>query len=249
MTGARPDTWMPVYIGDYLADTMHLSYPEHGAYLLLIFAYWRSGKPLADDDQELSSICRASLKEWKKMRPRISRFFHVEDGTWRHKRIEQELARSQEISNERSKAGAIGAAKRWQTDSKRMATAVANEEQNDANHSHSHNTSSLRSEISDGKSKRGTRLSADWQPGEQDREFAGTLGLDIESTAASFRDYWLAKPSNATKLDWPATWRIWCRRAAERAPSGTGSGGSMANRPGPPSLVAAARRAAARFES
>jgi hypothetical protein len=42
---------------------------------------------------------------------------------------------------------------------------------------------------------------------------------DAKSEAASFIDYWHAKPGKtAIKLDWPATWRVWARNA-HRPPS------------------------------
>jgi DNA-binding Lrp family transcriptional regulator len=68
---------------------------------------------------------------------------------------------------------------------------------------------------------RGCRLPPDWVPSEADAEFATGLGLRPGAIAAQFRDYWHAKTGkDATKLDWSATWRGWCRREAERAPNG-----------------------------
>jgi len=60
-------------------------------------------------------------------------------------------------------------------------------------------------------SRRGTRLPADWQPAAAEIEFAVRHGLDPDAILGAFRDYWTAKTSRATKLDWAATWRNWCR--------------------------------------
>lgn len=81
----RADAWMPLWIGDYLADTMGLSTAQHGAYLLLIMAYWRDGQALPDDDDFLRGITKTERGEWKRMRPVIARFFTVADGCWRHR--------------------------------------------------------------------------------------------------------------------------------------------------------------------
>lgn len=104
--------WMPLYIPDFLADTMHLSAAETGAYLCLIMDYWmHDGLP--DDDRKLAQIARVPIRAWLAMRATIAAFFH--DG-WQHKRIEAELAKMVGTSIRRqeaaSKAGTISAIKR-----------------------------------------------------------------------------------------------------------------------------------------
>lgn len=87
--------FMPLWIADYLADTTRLSTAQHGAYLLLLMSYWREGQPLPDDDEELAIICRAPIKEWKRdLRPKIERFFRIEDGKWHQKRADEELEKA-----------------------------------------------------------------------------------------------------------------------------------------------------------
>jgi len=64
------------------------------------------------------------------------------------------------------------------------------------------------------KQSRGTRLSADWFPNEEELEFCKVhrTDLDPKTTAERFRDYWTAQPgSKGVKLDWTATWRNWVR--------------------------------------
>lgn len=88
----KADDWMPLWIGSYLADTMHLQTVQHGAYFLLLMAYWRDRQPLPDDDDTLRSITKTDRSEWKKMRPVLAKFFKIGEGVWWHKRVEEEIA-------------------------------------------------------------------------------------------------------------------------------------------------------------
>ena len=84
---------MPVYIGDYLADTMHLSTEQHGAYLLLLFHLWRRGI-LHDDDVVLAQITGLDPSAWSNSRAVLAEFFEIHDGLWHHGRVEQERSRT-----------------------------------------------------------------------------------------------------------------------------------------------------------
>lgn len=88
----KPDAWMPLYIGDWDGDTGHLDCEEDGAYGRLVRWYWRNGPP-PDDDQKLSRIIRMPLARWRKIRPAVVPYFRVENGAWRHKRVDEELVR------------------------------------------------------------------------------------------------------------------------------------------------------------
>jgi uncharacterized protein YdaU (DUF1376 family) len=96
--------WMPLYVGDYLGDTGHLTTAQHGAYLLLMMHYWRKGE-LPDDDRQLSKITKLPLKTWCEYRPILQDFFH--EG-WKHKRIDAELAKMLRVSQKRAIAGQKG---------------------------------------------------------------------------------------------------------------------------------------------
>jgi uncharacterized protein YdaU (DUF1376 family) len=96
--------WMPLYVGDYLGDTGHLTTTQHGAYLLLMMHYWRKGE-LPDDDRQLSKITKLPLKTWCDYRPTLQDFFY--EG-WKHKRIDAELAKMVRVSEKRAIAGQKG---------------------------------------------------------------------------------------------------------------------------------------------
>ena len=96
--------WMPLYVGDYLGDTGHLTTTQHGAYLLLMMHYWRKGE-LPGDDRQLCKIAKLPLKTWNEYRATLQDFFH--DG-WKHKRIDAELERMMRVSAKRAIAGQKG---------------------------------------------------------------------------------------------------------------------------------------------
>lgn len=95
---------MPLYVGDYLGDTGHLTTTQHGAYLLLMMHYWRKGE-LPDDDKQLSKITKLPLKTWCEYRPTLQDFFQQ---GWKHKRIDAELAKMMRVSEQRAIAGQKG---------------------------------------------------------------------------------------------------------------------------------------------
>jgi uncharacterized protein YdaU (DUF1376 family) len=97
--------WMPLYVGDYLAKTSHLTTIQHGAYLLLIMHYWANGG-LPTTDLELMAIARMSPDQWACNCYAIAKFF---DSKWRHSRIDEELIKSRNIREKRSLAGLKGA--------------------------------------------------------------------------------------------------------------------------------------------
>lgn len=97
-----------IHWGDYLRDTMHLTTEEHGAYLLLIAAYWTRGKALEDDDRQLASITRMTLKKWKMVRPKISQFFEISEGHFYHFRIEKDLIKARQMVEVAQKNGSSG---------------------------------------------------------------------------------------------------------------------------------------------
>lgn len=108
--------YMQFYVADYLADTMHLSTEEHGAYLLLIFNYWQTGKPLPKN--RLAGIARLSNDRWTGVERSLNEFFIDDGNTWIHQRIERDLLTVKGAQSQRSEAGKISAQKRAQKKAK-----------------------------------------------------------------------------------------------------------------------------------
>lgn len=140
----KADTWMPLYVGEYLADTTNLNTEQHGAYCLMLMAAWKRGGVLPNDDGQLAAITKLSVGRWKTHKDLLSAFFTPSDMGLVHKRVTQERLKAQAISDKKSKSGSKGAANRWENDGKdggemhgngmadAMANGMANASQTDA---------------------------------------------------------------------------------------------------------------------
>src|SRR4051812_27018451 len=100
--------YMPLFVSDYLSHTAHLSAAEHGAYMLLIMNYWQREKPLPADPRKLARIARMSDAEWTEASDSLSEFFQEVDGSWVHKRVEEEIAKAADKIGKAKANGKLG---------------------------------------------------------------------------------------------------------------------------------------------
>ena len=84
------------YPGDYSRDTRHCSLAEHGAFLLLLSAYYATEKPLPADYVALYRICSAMTPdEQAAVRTVADAFFpQADDGLRHNKRADEEIPKA-----------------------------------------------------------------------------------------------------------------------------------------------------------
>lgn len=204
--------YFPFHLGDYSAHTGHLDLLEDLAYRRCLDAYYLREGPLPKDASEVARIIRMR-DHAATVRDVLNEFFQLGEDGWRHARCDQEIEKMQDKQ------------------AKARASAQASVNARKANAERSLNVRSTNVELPTptptptpvfeappvGKAK-AKRLSPDWQLPKPWGEWAldamtwdaATVRLEAEK----FKDYWTAKSGkDATKLDWEATWRNWCRSA------------------------------------
>ena len=92
------------YIGDYARDTGHLSMLEHGAYTLLLDAFYGTKRPLPGNKLALYRLVRANTKRERDATDSVlAQFWTLQDGNWLNRRALSEIdkATSQAETNQR----------------------------------------------------------------------------------------------------------------------------------------------------
>lgn len=97
------------FIGDYQRDTGHLSLTEHGAYRLLLDAYYATEKPLPADERRLFRLLSATdPEEHQAIRTVLADFWAETANGWVNARAEAEIAKAEERAERARENGRKG---------------------------------------------------------------------------------------------------------------------------------------------
>lgn len=212
------------HIGDYDANTAHLSWLEDMAYTRLLRLYYRKESQIPADIAQACRLVRATSKDERKaVETVLHEYFELREDGWHQCRCDEEIAKYQSKCERNREVGKKGGRPRkteTQTEPTENPDGFQNKTQTEPTENPPQtpdpNTSpSLRS-----GEGRASRLPLDWTLPDPWREWAFQERPDLDPalTAAKFADYWHAKAGQAgRKLDWLATWRNWVRE--EKAPT------------------------------
>lgn len=203
-----------------MAGMIGMSLQERGAYnTILDLLYSRDGN-VPNDDQYLQAAMGCHGNEWRAVKKKLldrGKIWVTPDDKLMAKRVETALKEAGNFSEtQRNRVG-----KRWDKYKN-----INNNNDHSIPKAGNTNTTTTTTTIKDSPTespKSGSRLARYWTPSADDRAFAQSLGLRADAVAANFTDYWTSQPgAKGRKLNWSATWRIWCRKEAESKPKVNG---------------------------
>lgn len=201
---------MPLWVADFLADTMDLDAKEVGAYMLILMAMWSRDGYLPADQKKLQRVARVG-RDWPKIWGALEAYFQTDGERIWNKRLLLEATKVAAKREVNSQSGARGG----------RAKALKQKEQALANATNSlyQPEPEEKREANASPKKVGKRLHDDWRLSRPLGAWAVEQGLsetEVRSEADRFRDYWIARPGKeGVKLDWDATWRNWVRKALD----------------------------------
>lgn len=123
--------FMPLWVSDFLGDTLDLDAAEVGAYMLLLMAQWnRDGNSLPDDQKKLQRVARCG-RNWHRVWGQIERYFDRDDDGIYSKRLRleaQNVAAKRAVNAQNGARG--GAAKALKSKDQEKANATNSPKRN-----------------------------------------------------------------------------------------------------------------------
>jgi len=213
--------YIQLYPADYLADTMHLTTEEHGAYFLIILNYWQRGEPIPA--KQLPAITRLNGR-WTDVEDSLNEFFTVdENGCWKHERIEYDLCKVRGKSLQASRAGKASALKRatlQTTENKGKSNGRSTDVVIPLQRKGNHTDTDTDTDTDKKKNiKKKTSLPSAFEPSKANIEYAKKHGIDIYDVVEQFKANALAK--DVKYVDWHAGLSTWLLRRKEWAKENT----------------------------
>ncbi len=114
--------WFPFYGDDFIGGTVAMTMAERGLYITLLAIQWGQGYVEQDDFDRLGSAIVSPSGNPGKV---LAKFAKGEDGLLRNERLEEIRRERDSFRSAKSASGRAGAAKKWQTDGKPMASGMA----------------------------------------------------------------------------------------------------------------------------
>ncbi|WP_068419923.1 DUF1376 domain-containing protein [Labrenzia sp. OB1] len=203
------------YPRDFIEGTIGMEFEVKCTYRVILDLIYMQGGDLPDDARYISGLLGCSIRKWKSIREKlIAADKIVVSGEFlTNYRALKQLETLSKLRDKNRENGSRSNKNNSLTKATAELTRVKPEPEPDKKEPK-------------GSQKRGTRLPPDWTLSNRNIQDAQACGLttdEVRHEANKFRDYWIsATGAKASKLDWDATWRNWCRNAAERKPAGRG---------------------------
>lgn len=208
---------------------MYLSAEQIGSYVLLLVAMWNAGGRLPLDEAKIARIARVSVKRWRAIGGDVMSYFtKADEGFFTSTRLAAELVKTNQKSEARAAAGAIGGkAKALKNNSVGLANATNLLKQTDSKQPSNgeakgcHSPEPVLKEDANASSKRARARDLQREFGEFWGLYPNRVGkadaaekfeiarrkVDFETMMAGLRRYIGAKPPDQRWLN-PATWLI-----------------------------------------
>lgn len=241
---------MPLWVADFVGDTLDLDAKEIGAYMLILMTMWGRDGYLPSDEKKLQRVARCG-RDWPRVWASLSHYFTVDGDRITQGRLLYELqkvAAKREVNAQHGSLG--GRAKSLKSKEPALANATVSLQQPEP-YPEPDKKEDMGKPISPAdKPPDKMRLPADWALSDEGWAYARSQAIPdevIRDEAAGFHAYWTDRRDRDAKKSergWEQCWANRCRSIAGRYAGRGMAGQASPGRHGQGSSIAsiAARR-------